>query len=109
MARRIVQDPLYYQALWARAVEGELAPAVEVTLWHYAFGKPTDRVEVAGAGIAALVAGNVYVQQQQQQQAGAIVDAEVEPSAPAPAARVIAGPPSLVLPSPASEEPDPCD
>jgi hypothetical protein len=44
----LVGDPTYRERLKARLVAGDLAPAVEAMLWHYAYGKPTERIEVAG-------------------------------------------------------------
>ncbi len=44
----IVDDPTYRKKLIARAKAGELAPAIEAMLWHYAYGKPKERVEHAG-------------------------------------------------------------
>ena len=44
----IVDDPTYRRQLIARAQAGTLAPAVECMLWHYAKGKPKDRVEHSG-------------------------------------------------------------
>ena len=36
----------YRKKLTERAEKGELAPAVECMLWHYAKGKPVDRVQM---------------------------------------------------------------
>ena len=44
----IVDDPAYRKKLIARAKAGELAPAIEAMLWHYAYGKPKEQVEHAG-------------------------------------------------------------
>ncbi len=44
----IVDDPTYRKKLIARAKAGELAPAIEAMLWHYAYGKPKEQVEHAG-------------------------------------------------------------
>ncbi len=44
----IVDDPTYRKKLIARAKAGELPPAIEAMLWHYAFGKPKEQVEHAG-------------------------------------------------------------
>ena len=44
----IVDDPHYRTKLLARARAGALPPAVECMLWHYAKGKPKDRVEHSG-------------------------------------------------------------
>ena len=50
----ILDDPTYRTNLTARARAGTLAPAVEAMLWHYAFGKPKDSLDVtvghAGGG-----------------------------------------------------------
>jgi len=42
----ILDDPTYRTNLTARARAGTLAPAVEAMLWHYAFGKPKESLEV---------------------------------------------------------------
>jgi len=47
VAAEIVDDPEYRTRLKARALAGELAPAVESMLFHYRFGKPKERVEVS--------------------------------------------------------------
>jgi hypothetical protein len=44
----IVDDPDYQARLRKRALSGQLAPALEAMLWHYAKGKPAEHVEVAG-------------------------------------------------------------
>lgn len=44
-AREIVEDPEYRRMLKIRLQVGE-APHMETLLWHYAYGKPVDRVEV---------------------------------------------------------------
>ena len=46
----ILRDPTYRQNLIVRARAGTLAPAVEIALWHYAYGKPAERLEVGGPG-----------------------------------------------------------
>lgn len=46
LARALVDDPLYREALRERLVSGDCAPAVEVLLWHYAYGKPKETVAV---------------------------------------------------------------
>jgi hypothetical protein len=45
MCRRIVEDPEYLESLRVRALENKLGP-MEPLLWHYAHGKPKDRVQV---------------------------------------------------------------
>jgi uncharacterized protein DUF5681 len=53
----LVDDPTYRARLETRLVAGKLAPAVECMLWHYRFGKPTERVEVeAGGSLLELLA-----------------------------------------------------
>jgi hypothetical protein len=47
-ARQLVEQADYRAALARRLRSGRLAPAMETTLWHYAYGKPT--VVPAGAG-----------------------------------------------------------
>ncbi len=42
----ILGDPTYRATLLVRAHAGTLPPAVETMLWHYAYGKPTDIVDV---------------------------------------------------------------
>ena len=44
----IVDDPVYRTKLMAAARARTVAPAVEVMLWHYAYGKPKERVEHSG-------------------------------------------------------------
>lgn len=44
----IVDDPTYRRKLLERARAGELAPAVESLLWHYAHGRPKAEIEFAG-------------------------------------------------------------
>jgi hypothetical protein len=42
----IVDDPVYRGMLLKAARARKLAPAIEALLWHYAKGKPRDRVDV---------------------------------------------------------------
>lgn len=46
-AQRFVNDPEYRESLRRRVANDTLAPAVEVQLQHYAWGKPIDRVEIS--------------------------------------------------------------
>jgi len=48
VAQAIVEDPEYRRNLLARVRKGKAAPAVESLLWHYAYGKPKDTVELSG-------------------------------------------------------------
>lgn len=43
---KIIYNPDYLRQLKRRALAGVLAPAVEMMLWHYLFGKPRDIVDV---------------------------------------------------------------
>lgn len=45
LASKILASAKYRKDLQRRAESGKLAPAVEVALWHYAFGKPREQVE----------------------------------------------------------------
>jgi hypothetical protein len=54
----IVDSQKYRKKLTERAEKGELAPAVECMLWHYAKGKPVDRVQVdSTVAMAEEIAG----------------------------------------------------
>lgn len=44
ICNRLVDDPMYREALRERLISGT-AGAMEVLVWHYAKGKPIDRVE----------------------------------------------------------------
>ncbi len=44
-ARRLIEDRAYRAALARRLRSGRIAPAMETTLWHYAYGKPKEYVE----------------------------------------------------------------
>ena len=46
LAARLVDDPDYRKKLLADMRVRKVAPAIEVMLWHYAYGKPKDMVEV---------------------------------------------------------------
>jgi len=48
VARRLLEDAAYQARLVTRLRAGK-APHVEVLLFHYAFGKPTERYEVTTA------------------------------------------------------------
>ena len=43
----LVDDPEYRRRLGERLRGGELSPAVECMLWHYAKGKPKEEVQAA--------------------------------------------------------------
>jgi hypothetical protein len=46
-ASALVEDGEYRAELLERLRAGTLPPAVEVMLWHYAYGRPVERVEVS--------------------------------------------------------------
>jgi len=52
LARKFATDPVYQQRLLQRLRAGK-AGALEVTIWHYAYGKPKDEIEFKGS-LAAL-------------------------------------------------------
>jgi hypothetical protein len=48
VARALIEDPAYVDALRVRLLEGQAAP-VEALIWHYAYGKPVDTTALVGA------------------------------------------------------------
>jgi hypothetical protein len=56
-ARLLVEDESYRKNLQARLKSGECAPAVESMLWHYAYGKPKEMVELTGPNGSPLGGG----------------------------------------------------
>lgn len=46
LAMNIVSSPEYLKNLRKRANAGIIAPAIEVMLWYYAYGKPVERSEI---------------------------------------------------------------
>jgi hypothetical protein len=46
-ALRVVRDPLYQENVLSRARQGNLPPAVETRLMEYAWGKPTETIEIS--------------------------------------------------------------
>lgn len=55
-ARDILESPLYFQRLRARVLAGK-APQIEVLLYHYAYGKPREQVDmrVEGSLVVAVI------------------------------------------------------
>lgn len=47
MARRLVEDPEYVELLAERLRDGK-APHMETLLFHYAYGKPAEKMELTG-------------------------------------------------------------
>jgi hypothetical protein len=52
LAQALVRDPKYMEAFRQRWREGSLPPAVEAMVWHYAWGKPHERVQVDTPGLS---------------------------------------------------------
>jgi hypothetical protein len=48
LARSIVEDPSYLEKLKQRIIAGK-APHMEQLLFHYAFGKPKEHIEVSNS------------------------------------------------------------
>lgn len=48
IARGLVEDPGYLAALRTRLALGTCSPPVEQMIWHYAYCKPKEFVEVTG-------------------------------------------------------------
>lgn len=48
LARQLLASPKYLAKLQRRLDSGRIAPAVETTLWHYAYGKPAESVKHSG-------------------------------------------------------------
>ena len=46
LARDLLQSADYRQTLFDRLKLGTLAPAIELAIWHYAYGKPVDHVKI---------------------------------------------------------------
>lgn len=54
LARKLLDDDDYRESLKRRLIAGE-ASHMETLLHHYAFGKPSDKVEVTGGGLPVVV------------------------------------------------------
>lgn len=50
VARALVDDADYRTLFKRRLHAGEVAAGVETMLWHYAYGKPPDHVQLGGDG-----------------------------------------------------------
>lgn len=46
--RALIEASDYAQSFAQRFQSGQLPPALEAMTWHYAYGKPTERMEVSG-------------------------------------------------------------
>lgn len=47
LARNLLEDKFYRRSLRRRLIDGRLG-ALEVVLWHYAYGKPKEPIEMGG-------------------------------------------------------------
>ena len=54
LCQRMVTHPEYQKQLQARLLSGKLSPVMEAALWAYAYGRPTETVDV-NAKVAAVV------------------------------------------------------
>ena len=50
MGVQLVQNPRYLRNLQRRLISGKCAPAVEVAVWAYAYGRPVQRLDVTSGG-----------------------------------------------------------
>ena len=57
LCRRLVQDEEYRRGFEQRLRSGELPPALEAMVWHYAWGKPKEQVSLEHQGGVTLVWG----------------------------------------------------
>jgi hypothetical protein len=48
LCTQLLTDPAYVANFTERLHAGKLAPHVEALLWHYAYGKPVEHLEVGG-------------------------------------------------------------
>jgi hypothetical protein len=81
LALNLVTDPAYLANLYKRIVAGK-APHMEITLWHYAFGKPTDRVRIEAEGHAPAISQAAEQLKLRLQQLAARVRADAENATP---------------------------
>jgi hypothetical protein len=58
MFAHIIADPRYLESVSRRALAGKLAPAVEVRILDYVFGKPAETIN-ATIGVAAISAASL--------------------------------------------------
>ena len=54
VCQRLVSDPAYQRVLRDRLLSGKLSPVMEAALWAYAYGRPTESLEI-DARVAAVV------------------------------------------------------
>lgn len=78
VARALVSDPLYLNRLQSRLREGKAAPAVEVHIWHLAYGKPKEQIEVKRATAIKII--HSYDDGEGERIAREVVDGELASS-----------------------------
>ena len=49
LARHLLEEKTYRRSLRRRLMNGTLGP-LEIVLWHYAYGKPKDQLEMLETG-----------------------------------------------------------
>lgn len=54
-ALRLLESVDYVESLKARVKAGTLAPAIEKMLWHYAYGRPVERIELSVPGVKSFM------------------------------------------------------
>ena len=55
IAQSIVNDETYRKNLISRMRSGSIMPGVETMLWHYAYGKPTEKLDVRVGNLAEQI------------------------------------------------------
>lgn len=75
LARMLVTDPFYLEELQKRLRRGTAAPAVETTLWAYAFGKPKELIEVKK--VTAVKILHEYAEQTKSLEEAKVIAGEV--------------------------------
>ena len=102
--RAFVEDQVYRENLLLRILAGK-APFIETLIWHYAYGKPPDKliVDEHRAPFAVLLRKPVEILHEERTLAGP------EAAEPAEAPRVIKGPKALPAPRRAREPEPPED
>ena len=66
LAQSLLEDPIYQAKLKKRLRDGK-APQIEVLLYHYAYGKPSQTVEASGGmTLEQLVLGSMEVEEEER-------------------------------------------
>lgn len=65
LARSFLEDPAYQNNLKERLRDGR-APQIEALMFHYAYGKPTDKLELAKSmTLEELVLGSMELEEEE--------------------------------------------